>query len=181
MWEGSIILIYLITNMITGKQYVGQTTRTLEQRWIEHCSKSSGCVYLHNAIEKYGRQNFKVEQIDIALDQAELDYKEMQYIKLYDTLAPNGYNLDLGGKGGRNVSGENNPMFGVKRPEVGLRNKQTKGKAVNQFSIDGIFIAQYPSIREAERQTGIDNAWISGCCRGKYGYKTAGGFIWNYE
>ena len=156
--------------MITGKQYVGQTTRTLEQRWIEHCSKSSGCVYLHNAIEKYGRQNFKVEQIDIALDQEELDYKEMQYIELYNTLAPNGYNLDLGGKGGRNVSGELNPMFGKKRPEVGLRNKTTKGKAV----------AQYPSIREAERQTGIDNAWISACCRGKYGYKTAGGYVWKY-
>ena len=130
--------------MITGKQYVGQTTRTLEQRWIEHCSKSSGCVYLHNA------------------------------------LAPNGYNLDLGGKGGKNVSGENNQMFGVKRPEVGFRNKQTKGKAVNQFSIDGIFIVQHPTIREAERVTGIDNGWISGCCRKKYGYKTAGGYQWEY-
>lgn len=137
-----------------------------------------------------------MEQIDVAIDQEEADFKEQKYIAYFNTLAPNGYNLTTGGQGVRevsdivrhnisqshaDVSGENNPMYGIKRPEVGERNKQTKGKAVNQFTVDGIFIAQYPSIREAERQTGIDNAWISGCCRGKYGYKTAGGFIWNYE
>lgn len=189
------MIIYLITNMVNGKQYVGQTTRSLQQRWREHCCNSSQCTYLHNAIAKYGKENFKVEQIDIAIDQEELDYKESQYIKFYNTLAPNGYNLDTGGKGGRqfskvicykisenhaDVSGENNPMFGKKRPEVGLRNKLTKGKAVNQYTIDGIFVAQYPTLREAERATGIDNSWISGCCRGKYGYKTAGGYVWKY-
>ena len=181
--------------MVNGKQYVGQTSRTLEQRWREHCSNNSKCTHLHSAILKYGKENFKVEQIDIALDQGELDYKEMQYIKYYNTLAPNGYNLDTGGKGSRklseitcykisehhaNVSGELNPMYGKERPEVGLRNKLTKSKAVNQFTIDGIFIAQDPSIREAERQTGIDNRWISGVCKGKYGYKTAGGYLWEY-
>jgi hypothetical protein len=175
------MIIYRVTNMINGKQYIGQTSRTLEKRWIEHCSASSGCVALHNAILKYGRENFKVEQIDIALDQVELDYKEIKYIELYNTLAPNGYNLTKGGDYKKDMRGEHNPMYGKKRPEVGLKNKLTKSKAVNQFSIDGIFIAQYPSIREAERQTGIDNALISACCRRKYGYKTAGGFIWNYE
>lgn len=38
----------------------------------------------------------------------------------------------------------------------------------------------YHSAREAERQTGIDNAQIVGVCKGKYGYKTAGGYIWKY-
>lgn len=181
--------------MVNGKQYVGQTSRTLEQRWREHCSSGSGCTYLHNAIVKYGKENFKVEQIDIALDQEELDYKEQQYIRCYNTLVPNGYNLETGGNGGKHlseitcykisenhadVSGELNPMYGVKRPEVGELNKKLKGKAVNQFTIDGIFIAQYPTLREAERVTGVDNSWISGCCRGKYGYKTAGGFVWSY-
>ena len=181
--------------MVNGKQYVGQTSRTLEQRWREQCANNSQCTYLHNAISKYGKENFKVEQIDTALDQEELDYKEQRYIKYYNTLAPNGYNLESGGTYGKrlskatccklseshhDVSGANNPMFGKKRPEVGLKNKLTKGKAVNQFTIDGIFIAQYPTIREAERQTGIDNGWIGGCCRGKYGYKTAGGYVWKY-
>ena len=189
------MIIYKITNMVNGKQYIGQTTRSLQQRWREHCSTRSGCTYLHNAIEKYGKENFRVEQIDVALDQEELNYKEQQYIKCYNTIVPYGYNLDSGGGNGKqmsnvicykisqnhhDVSGENNPMYGKKRPEVGLKNILTKGKAVNQYTVDGVFIAQYPTIREASRQTGIDDAWISGVCRNKYGYKTAGGYIWKY-
>lgn len=189
------MIIYKITNMLNGKIYIGQTTRTLEQRWREHCSTCSGCTYLHNAITKYGKENFQVEQIDVALDQKELNYKEQYYIAYFSSLAPNGYNLETGGGSGKqlcdetrkkiskfhaDVSGKNNPMYKKERPEVRERNKRTKGKAVNQFSIDGIFIAQYPSIREAERITGIDNGWISGCCREKYGCKTAGGYVWKY-
>lgn len=36
----------------------------------------------------------------------------------------------------------------------------------------------YPSIRQAERETGVNNAHIVECCKGKQ--KTAGGFIWKY-
>lgn len=159
---------------------MGQTSRTLEKRWIEHCSASSGCVALHNAILKYGKENFKVEQIDTALNQEELDRKEIHYIASYETLAPNGYNLTIGGDYRKDMHGEHNPMYGVKRPEVGLRNKTLKGKAVAQLTTNGELIATYASIREAERITGINNAWISGCCRKKYGYKTAGGYVWEF-
>lgn len=38
----------------------------------------------------------------------------------------------------------------------------------------------YPSIREAERQTGIDNSQISAVCNHKKNYKTAGGYHWEY-
>lgn len=98
------MIIYKVTNMVNGKLYIGQTTRTLEQRWREHCCSSSQCTYLHNAIVKYGKENFKIEQIDIALDQEELDYKEQQYIKCYDTLVPNGYNLTTGGNADKRYS-----------------------------------------------------------------------------
>lgn len=189
------MIIYKITNLINNKIYIGQTCRTLSQRWKEHCSKRSGCTYLHNAIMKYGKENFKVEQIDIAISKEDLDYKESYYIEYFNSIVPNGYNLNSGGSSGRkvsnivcekikenhhNISGENNPMYGVKRPEVGIRNKLTKGKRVCQYSLNGNLIAEYSTIREAERITGIDNGWISGCCKGKRGYKTAGSFIWKY-
>ena len=45
---------------------------------------------------------------------------------------------------------------------------------VVQLSLDGEFIAEYPSVKEAERITGITN--ISNCCRGYY--QSAGGFKW---
>ena len=38
----------------------------------------------------------------------------------------------------------------------------------------------YRSVQEAERQTGINHRHISGCCLGRYGHKTAGGYHWKY-
>lgn len=35
------MFIYLITNNVNGKQYVGQTTKTIEERWKRHCWQST--------------------------------------------------------------------------------------------------------------------------------------------
>lgn len=64
----------------------------------------------------------------------------------------------------------------------GTRNRriaETKGKAVVQYTTGGVFLAEYPSIMEAGRVTGIDFSNISKVCRGKK--KTAGGYLWLYE
>lgn len=84
---------------MSGKRYVGQTKKSLERRWHEHCYEASrDCRYaLHNAIRKYGAENFTVEQIDIACSKEELNKKEQYWIKYYNTLSPNGYNLQTGG------------------------------------------------------------------------------------
>ena len=52
-------------------------------------------------------------------------------------------------------------------------------KAVLQFSQDGTFIAEYYSIMEAERQTGVSGKHIPSVCNGKR--KKAGGFIWKHK
>lgn len=61
-------------------------------------------------------------------------------------------------------------------------NKQNiNGKPVIQLSTDGRFVAEYPSVKEAERQTGICFVSISNCCLG-YKYRhTAGGYQWRYK
>lgn len=64
----------------------------------------------------------------------------------------------------------------------GTRNRrmaETKGKAVVQYTTGGVFLAEYPSIMEAGRVTGISQSHISEVCHGKR--KTAGGYIWCYE
>lgn len=64
----------------------------------------------------------------------------------------------------------------------GTRNKrvtEARSKAVVQYTPDGVFMALYPSIKEAERVTGIAKSNICCVCRGKK--KTAGGYIWCYE
>ncbi len=52
-------------------------------------------------------------------------------------------------------------------------------KAVLQFDTNGNFIAEYYSIMEAERQTGVSGKHIPSVCNGKR--KKAGGFIWKHK
>lgn len=78
-------------------------------------------------------------------------------------------------------SGENNPNFGKHHSEETKKkmSENRPSKPVIQFSKTGEFIAEYPSTREAERQTGCNNSHICNCCKGKR--KSAGGFIWRYR
>lgn len=64
----------------------------------------------------------------------------------------------------------------------GTRNKrvaEAQGKTIIQYTTEGVFIAEYFSINEAERVTGINPSNICHVCHGKR--KTAGGYIWCYE
>ena len=79
------------------------------------------------------------------------------------------------------LSGEKNPNFGKHHSEESKK-KISESKGVNgiiQYSKDGKFIAEYPSIMEAERQTGCNNSHISSCCKGER--KSCGGYIWKYK
>lgn len=44
--------IYLITNLLNGKQYVGKTIHTLSYRFSQHCNNNYYDTYIHNAIKK---------------------------------------------------------------------------------------------------------------------------------
>jgi group I intron endonuclease len=93
-------IIYRITNLITGKIYIGQTKHTLEKRWKGHIKDANGSnsnQYIHNSIRKYGPDNFSIVQIDVAYDPNELNLKEELYIMQENSLSPNGYNLKSGG------------------------------------------------------------------------------------
>lgn len=93
--------IYLVTNNINGKQYIGQTIMTLKQRWNKHLSKSreKNATGLAGAIKKYGEENFSIELI-ATCNIEDLNNLEQYYINKYDTFN-NGYNLTLGGEGGK--------------------------------------------------------------------------------
>lgn len=92
------MIIYNIINKINGKMYIGQTVQKLGQRWYNHYnSKRDHCRALHNAIKKYGKENFFVEEITKCKSIEEMNYREVFYIKALNTLSPNGYNLKTGG------------------------------------------------------------------------------------
>jgi len=67
-------------------------------------------------------------------------------------------------------------------PSSFKRGKDHKAsKPVIQYTRDGVFIKRYASVREAQRETGIDRCVIMNVCREIGFYKTAGGFKWEYE
>ena len=90
--------------------------------------------------------------------------------------------------------GENNPFYGKHHSEETRKIISDKAKEryhlygpspnrymknVVQLSMNGEFIAEYPSIKKASEVTGVNKGNISNCCRGWY--KSAGGFIWMYK
>ena len=104
--------IYKITNLTNGKIYVGQSVSHIlnhkryrpygyEGRFRCHVSeafstKKNQSHYLNNAIRKYGVDDFVVELIECC-EIAIADTREIHYIKEFNSLFPNGYNLKNGG------------------------------------------------------------------------------------
>ena len=79
------------------------------------------------------------------------------------------------------LSGEKAYWYGKHHSEESKK-KISESMGVNgilQFSKNGEFIAEYPSIMEASRQTGCNKGHICSCCKGER--KSAGGFIWRYK
>lgn len=88
--------IYIITNLVTGKKYVGQTTQKLRRRWRQHCQDKRSGRHLHLSISKYGEHNFRVEEFMVCFSQEALDFYETRLIEELNTFTPNGYNLCMG-------------------------------------------------------------------------------------
>lgn len=89
--------VYLITNSANGKRYIGQTIRTLEIRFKQHCALQAKCRALESAIRKYGAGCFSIKELATAADQDELNALEARYIREFSTVSPGGYNLRDGG------------------------------------------------------------------------------------
>lgn len=92
--------IYLLTNTITNKQYVGLTRTTLQKRWSTHKSSAkhgSDNRKLANSIRKHGTECWQMTAICSAVGVANAAFCEKHLIALYDTYLT-GYNSSLGGE-----------------------------------------------------------------------------------
>lgn len=57
-------VIYKITNLVTGKCYIGKTKATIKLRWSDHKKPSAkSCSILKRSINKHGASNFYIEEI----------------------------------------------------------------------------------------------------------------------
>lgn len=122
--------VYKITNQITGKEYVGFTTRSVEHRFKKHKSMvyKKGCSALYRAMEKYGKENFTVQVLFTSEDLSELKKAESEYIISHRTLSPHGYNLTTGGEHPTiTQEARNNLSKSMKGRKILWKNKVSEG------------------------------------------------------
>lgn len=153
-------VIYLISNSVNDKLYVGQTARELRVRWREHlhdCEFEDNRLY--RAMRKYGKENFRIKAIE-ECDNELLNEREVYWVSEKDSYH-NGYNATMGGDG------------------VHMDCYSHKFVPVIQFDKHGNKLAEYESAMLAEEKTGISRAAI--CCVCKGVYKSVRGFQWRYK
>lgn len=95
--------VYVVTNLINGKRYIGKTVLTLTKRWSAHrghAERRANTMILHAAIRKYGHENFEISQLCCARDNL-LPRLETFFIKSMGTRIEfgHGYNMTDGGEG----------------------------------------------------------------------------------
>lgn len=129
-------VIYKHTNKITKKVYIGQTTQVDNiQRRFRHQDKTynsyKSCPAFYNALVKYGWENFESEIILTSFDFEALNLAEEYFIKLFNCIAPNGYNTNSFSEGSHKLS-ENTKIKISEKRKVYLTNLTEPLKAVNK-------------------------------------------------
>ncbi|AGE53642.1 GIY-YIG catalytic domain-containing endonuclease [Acanthocystis turfacea Chlorella virus GM0701.1] len=90
--------IYMLTSP-SNKSYIGQTIRSIEERFKEHQKSSSNCVAIYGAIQKHGWDNFEKHWYEVP--EEELNQHEELMVEVLGTLVPDGYNMKEGGGNGK--------------------------------------------------------------------------------
>lgn len=200
-------VIYKITNNLNDKIYIGKTIQKLSTRiyqhvWDSKSNKDNSNNKFHNAIRKYGENNFTVTIIDGALSDSELKEKEKFWIKSYDSTV-NGYNTTFGGDGVTNTKGikksethkqhlrdsfnEEHREY-LRNSRIMFNKKHSGGmsqRAIKVVKLDlptGDVISIYDCIRDASKDIGKNihsiETCISQCC--KHEIKQSYGYGWMY-
>lgn len=102
-------VIYIIKNSVNNKVYIGQTKNSAKWRFKKHISQRN-CKYkspaLCKAMEEIGIDKFWVETLEEGnFTREEAEAKEIYYIKHFNSVSPNGYNLQYGGHS-KNIADE---------------------------------------------------------------------------
>jgi hypothetical protein len=154
------MFIYIVTNKVNGKKYIGKTINSVETRWKQHVNtaKCGGGYLFHNAIRKHGQDSFKVEKHNytgLVTERELLEIEQDEILRHRAYINFNGYNI----------------LFG----NHGESHKSTK--RVKQYDLQTLNIIKiWGSIKEAIETTGISG--ISSCCTGAC--KSSGDFGWCY-
>lgn len=173
--------VYIHTNTINNKKYVGLTRQECNERWRHDGLGYASQPKFFNAIVKYGWDQFTHEIVASNLTEEEASELEKQLIQTLDTIA-NGYNVSLGGST-TNHSPET--LEKMRQSMLGKHHTAETKELIRQQKKDEWIPVKslednctYENIGEASRITGIDKSSITKCCQGIM-FK-AGGKTWRY-
>lgn len=161
--------IYQIRNLKNNKIYVGSSNNLFQRKNYEHLKllkkNNHFNEHLQNAWNIYGAESFVFEIIEFCKPEEKIE-KEQYWIDFLGVLnKKNGYNI-------RPEASGNTLSMETKQK---LRDINKNKKGVVCIELNKSFI----SIKEASRQTGVNDSQIIRCCKGKN--DTAGGYHWKYE
>ncbi len=125
--------IYIVKNILNNKIYIGQTKCIIsgrkyggKTRWQVHKYRAfkykNDCNIFYNAIRKYGIENFQMN-ILIKCNIDELDFYEKKYIKEYNSLYPNGYNIETGGHLNKELNDKTKDLLSEAKRFTQIKNK----------------------------------------------------------
>lgn len=136
--------IYVYTNKVNGKVYVGRTCVPLKKRAGYNGVAYKGCPLFWRAIQKYGWENFKGEIIEEGLNNEEATEKEIYYIRYFEASSPlKGYNIldttfnnsvysdENRESRSRKFSGEGNPMYAYEYTEEQKEKMRERNLGIN--------------------------------------------------
>lgn len=117
-----VVYVYLLTNDINGKKYVGISWNP-PGRWEDHIEYDSA---IGKALRKYGFRNFT--KTVLAVGNRRCAYQlEAHYCDIHNCLVPNGYNLMVGGVGCLTIS-EYTREKHARNTRIALQNRTEEDK-----------------------------------------------------
>lgn len=151
-------IVYVHTNKINNKKYVGITTKDPKIRWLSNGNGYVKQKHFYSSIQKYGWDNFDHQIIDVQTKE-EMFYLEKYLIAFYNTTNKDyGYNKSIGGETGGNY-GKNSgtkEYFKQRAKEYYEKHKDEIKERSRQYRLDHIdeyieYMKDYRNTHKEER------------------------------
>lgn len=147
------------------------TESELKRKECLNLIRGGSGVYIHTHTDKTKERMRKAHIGKVMSNEAR--------IKMRNNNLGKTYSAETNKKKGR--TGILNAMYGKPRPDVTKQKlREVNGYCVYQYDMTGTFIREWDSMNHASIELGVRVDCISGCASNKYGFKSAGGYLWSF-
>lgn len=198
----NIIGIYFIRNIINNKVYIG-SSKNLYRRVYEHMRLLNNgehhSIHLQRSFDKYGKDSFIVEVFSTYENIDYIKRIEPLLIKLFNSSNDKyGYNITADFRGSHGMEFTQERCQNISKSLMGKIpynkcvkmsdeqklllikvNEQKRGKSVDVFTVEGVFVETKPSVNSIVRDYEIDKKSLQRVLKGEYSkFK---GFVYKFH